>query len=416
VEDTTYCDEFHSLDLDCDGMLSLSEAAETTTWFDEPSYHKLTPLSLLSFDSQLEATIEGSRWQALLAALDGDDDGHLSIFDWLKGSRVYKPTYKHCGEVLSDNFFRYIKQDARQLGGDNGAFPIRPCAACEMRWIYCDLDVQGGGWNLVYESLGRTDFLMSTGEVNVDQLWDPTFGSKSPSEPDRYRPYATQDTINPPRLNTGPTLRAGRDPQGAKLDDESIKHLCDGQYMIHRDGQHPIFCQFVNVSLYGDNAESVKACSFDHDASYSGYAKLEPERGSSFGFSTGVSATGVGTFGFVTQLGYLWGPDGYYTLANAEGDADYGASSHWVSPDDPNAEYSHYKPVNREVSETQIDPLRGFLVPSMYKEEQCLCGRQYTATTTSGQFKRFGHESTEASWINSDEEMSEQVRCAACSL
>jgi hypothetical protein len=417
VEDTTYCDEFHSLDLDCDGVLSLTEAAETTTWFDEPSYHALTPLSQLPSNvGSFERMLDKAAWDSLLGALDGDSDGYLSIFDWLKGSRVYKPTYQHCGEVLSDQFFRYINQNARQLGGDNGAFPICPCAACEMRWIYCELDAEGGGWNLVYESVGRTDFLMSTDEVNVEQLWDPSFGSKSTSEPDRYRPYQTQDTINPPRNNAGPTLRGGRDPQGAKLDDESIQHLCDGQYMIHRQGQHQIFCQFVNISLYGDDAESVKACSFDHDASYTGYQTLEPEEGSSFGFSTGLSATGVGTFGFVTQLGYLWGADGYYTLTNTAqggsatgGDADYGASSHWVSPDDPNTEYSHYKPVDREVLTSQADPLRGSLGPTAFVEEQCLCSRQYTATTTTGALKRFGGVSSEATWLNSNEEMNEQV-------
>ena len=435
VEDTTYCDEFHSLDLDCDGLLSLPEAAETTTWFDEPSYHGLTPLSLLPRDiGGLTKMMMENHWRILLAALDGDDDGFLSMFDWLKGSRVYKPTYRHCGEVLADEFFRYINQGDRSLGGDSGAYPVRPCAACEMRWIYCELDVEGGGWNLVYESVGRADFLMSTGEVNVDRLWDPSFGSKTA---DRYVPYPTQGTADG-RWNAGPTLKGGRDPQGAKLDDESSKHLCDGQYMIHRPGQHPTFCRFLNVSQYGDNAESVKACSFDHDTTFRGYQILEPELGSSFGFSTGVGATGVGTFGFVTQLGYLWGAGGYYTLANAAGggsaaggDADYGASSHWVSPEDPHTQYSHYKPIDREVltchgsrlstdcDPTQTDPLRGPQAPSMYVEEQCLCAREYTAETTSGKLQRYGYVTSEAAWLSRDGGMTDQVRCgdalrAAC--
>lgn len=431
VEDTTYCDEFHSLDLDCDGVLSLSEAAETTTWFDEPSYHQLTPLSLVPNlpDSAFVRMSLGHQWEQLLAALDGDDDGYLSLFDWLKGSRVYKPTYRHCGEVLSDNFFRYIKQFDRSLGGANGAFPIQPCAACEMRWIYCELDMEGGGWNLVYEGVGKTDFLLSTGEVNVDRLFDPDFGTVAF---DRYNPYRTEDYRG---LHTrGPTLAGGRSPQGGKLDDASIRHLCDGQYMIYRKGQHPAFCRFMNISQYGDDAESVKACSFDHDAAYSGYKTLEPEPGSSFGFSTGVSASGVGTFGYVTQLGYLWGPGGYYTLASedgsaAAGDADYGASSHWVSSDDPYAEFSYWKPVDRDVvschrnSErssdcvaTQLDPLRGRLAPSMYIEEQCLCSRQYTGATVTGTQKQFGYPQIEASWLNSNGAMSDQVRCIACSL
>lgn len=329
VEDTTYCDEFLSLDLDCDGVLSLGEAAETTTWFDEPSFHGLTPISLLprTTDGFTEMLIEAG-WRALLSALDDDGDGYLSMFDWLKGSRVYKPTYQHCGEVLADRFFRYINQQDRSLGGDNGAYPIRACSNCPTRWIYCDLDTEGGGWNLVYESVGRTDFLMSTGEVNVERLWDPEFGSRTL---DRYEPYRTQDTDTQTRR--GPVLSAGKDPQGAKLNDETIEQLCDGQYMIQRHGQHPTFCRFVDISQYGDDAESVKACSFDHDSSFRGYQTLEPELGSSFGFSTGLSATGVGTFGFVAQLGYLWGPGGHYTLANAgkasEADVDYGASSHW---------------------------------------------------------------------------------------
>lgn len=425
VEDTTYCDEFHSLDLDCDGVLSLGEAAETTTWYDEPSYHELTPLSLYPSNTGEFGKISANhRWNLLLEALDGNDDGHLSIFDWLKGSRVYKPTYRHCGEVLEDKFFRYINQADRSLGGSNGAFPIQPCATCETRWIYCELDVEGGGWNLVYESAGKTDFLMSTEEVDIHHLWDPGFGDKTA---DRYIPYQTQDL-------PGGVLRSGRrDPQGGKLDDGSIKHLCDGQYMIHRPGQHPTFCRFLNVSQYGDNAESVKACSFEHDADYSGYVTLGPEEGSSFGFSTGVSATGVGTFGFVAQLGYLWQSGGYYTLANtadggsAVGSApDYGASSHWVSPDDPNAEYSHWKPYDREVlschgrsgspdcKSTQTDPLRGSLGPPMYVEEQCLCARAYTATTTTGEQKKFGYDASEAAWLDTDETMTDQVRYVVC--
>ena len=69
------------------------------------------------------------------------------------------------------------------------------------------------------------------------------------------------------------------------------------------------------------------------------------------GFSTGMDGmltrpdfSGVGTYGFVTQLGYLWEPNGYHVLTGGFRDGpdaewidhtdsndnpDYGSSSRW---------------------------------------------------------------------------------------
>ena len=201
VEDWGYCDEFHSLDVDCDGVLSLQEARETTTWFGAPSYHALTPLSMVDSGSGsgITSMLMEHTWDMVLGAADGDDGGSFTIFDWLKISRVYKPTYRHCGEVLADRFFRWSKQSDRPRGGTNGAFPIKPCDTCPERWIYCDLDTRkhsqshynviyrdsyslvagGGGWNLVYEGVGRTDFLMTTDAINTEQLFAPDRGRVS---------------------------------------------------------------------------------------------------------------------------------------------------------------------------------------------------------------------------------------------
>lgn len=94
-----------------------------------------------------------------------------------------------------------------------------------------------------------------------------------------------------------------------------------------------------------------------------------------------------------------------------------------VSPNDPNAEFSHHKPIDRHVvschgnSEitdcvaTQVDPLRGSLGPSMYIEEQCVCERAYTVMDPNGQLLRFGYPEFEAKWLNPDGTMSKQVRC-----
>ena len=108
------------------------------------------------------------------------------------------------------------------------------------------------------------------------------------------------------------------EPQGGKLDDESIRNLCDGQYMIHQPGHHQMFCRFDNVTEYGDNVTQNKHCSFSYDADPFEYRELDAEEGTAFGFSTGMDGmltrpltesghvfSGVGTYGFVTQLGYL---------------------------------------------------------------------------------------------------------------
>jgi hypothetical protein len=63
-------------------VLSFAEAEETTTWHDEPSYHALSPVSMMlteggSSPTGLFASMLSSRWQTLLDALDGDDDGYL---------------------------------------------------------------------------------------------------------------------------------------------------------------------------------------------------------------------------------------------------------------------------------------------------------------------------------------------------
>ena len=49
---------------------------------------------------------------------------------------------------------RYV--NSMQISGPwkDGPYPIKPCEACPVRWLHCDLSKFGGGWNLVYESVG----------------------------------------------------------------------------------------------------------------------------------------------------------------------------------------------------------------------------------------------------------------------
>ena len=133
-----------------------------------------------------------------------------------------------------------------------------------------EVSAVGGGWNLVYESVGETPFLMSTDEVDVDRLFEPDFGYV---ERDKYFRVDTRE-------REGAWSAFRKPAQGGKLGDESIRNLCDGQYMIHQQGQAATFCRFENVTRYGDDAESTKACSFKYDDNSQKYSTLPPEPGS----------------------------------------------------------------------------------------------------------------------------------------
>ena len=103
----------------------------------------------------------------------------------------------------------------------------------------CDFS-NGRGWTLVYKIAGLTD-MRTTGSFNMDALREPV-----------------------------------SDISSGKLNDVAIRELCAGQFRIDhfygssgsvtsRSPNNPIFCNFVDASLYADDTQTAKYCSEDYD-------------------------------------------------------------------------------------------------------------------------------------------------------
>ena len=219
-------------------------------------------------------------WRKAMRMGDSDKSGGLSLFEWLRLQRVYKPTFNHCGEVLADDFYRNGASSPA-----SGPFPILPracesyagalneslalCQQSQFAWLFCELQQHGGGWTLVYESTGLLQ--TSPAALSVDSLADKEFATNT--VPTRIF-SASQSSFT----------------AGGKLDDTSMLPLCDGQYMILQPGRPALFCAFVNISQYADDVSTLKQCSFRYDDNPQGwltYPIVEADPNTAHGFSPG---------------------------------------------------------------------------------------------------------------------------------
>ena len=273
VEDASFCDEFVSLDADCSGRLTLPELWQCTTI---RGYPRAAELQRYAVGSTLRLLYE-SNWRQLHARYDVDRDGNVTMLDWLAMRGQYVHTLPSCGLAMADPRYK-----------SHSVLPIKPCDACAVHWVACEQQRYGGGWTLVYEAAGAVD-LRTTSEHNPSLLY--TRGWRDTERVDGVlvdvpvdadaRSYATV---------------------GGKLADESIRHLCDGQYMIVQPGRSALFCAFANASDYSDGRSTLKHCldRYHARAQYSTHGWAATVEHTAHGLSPGSSPGG----GVLLSLGY----------------------------------------------------------------------------------------------------------------
>lgn len=273
VEDASFCDEFVSLDADCSGLLTLPELWQCATI---RGYPRAAELQRYAVGSTLRNLYE-SNWRQLHARYDVDRDGNVTMVDWLAMRGQYVHTLPSCGLAMADPRYRSHK-----------ALPIKPCATCAVHWVACDQQQYGGGWTLVYEAAGAVD-LRTTSEHNPSLLY--THGW-------RHTERVEGVLVDVP-VDAGSRSYA---PVGGKLADESIRQLCDGQYMIVQPGRSPVFCAFANLSDYADDRSSLKHCldRYHARAQYSTHGWAASVVHTAHGLSPGSSPDG----GVLLSLGY----------------------------------------------------------------------------------------------------------------
>lgn len=270
VDDESYCDEFRSLDKDCSHSLALQELWHC---FTLDGYVHVAKLQQYADGSDLRERYE-SQWRSLHRRYDEDGDGNISLVDWLSMRKQYAHTMASCGAALADPRYSY-----------HTAMPIKPCDTCAEHWLACSRGY-GGGWTLVYQSAGLVD-LRSTFEHEPSLLythgWQQAARADGAlvdvSSDDDWRSYAQA---------------------GGKLADESIRHLCNSQFMIVQPGRQPVFCTFANSNEYADNRPTTKHClnRYHARAQYSVFGWASET--SAHGFSPGSGFEG----GLLLALGY----------------------------------------------------------------------------------------------------------------
>lgn len=270
VGDASYCDEFHSLDKDCSQSLALQELWHC---FTLAGYVQWEELQQYADGSDLREYHE-TKWRSLHRRFDEDGDGNISLVDWLSMRGQYAHTMTSCGAALAD--LRYSWRTA---------MPIKPCASCAEHWLACNRNF-GGGWTLVYQSAGLVN-MRSTLEQEPSLLY--THGWQQATRVDG----ALVD------VPIGDDWRSYAQA-GGKLADESIRHLCSGQFMVVQPGRQPIFCAFANSSNYADNQPTIKHClrQYHARALYSVFGWTAES--SAHGLSPGSGVNG----GVLLALGY----------------------------------------------------------------------------------------------------------------
>jgi hypothetical protein len=192
LRDATFCDEWDSLDADCDGALSRQELAWTQTlhgYDDEPWEH--SPRYILPNGTGIVTGFQPQPWReavtarpldkqrvvgwwgTLFEAADVDRSAGIDFGEWVQLQDQMRQTFGSCGDVLNHSLFRY-RAGASGEGAD-GAYPIRPCAACPLRWVHCDLSHYGGGWTLVYQTAGRDPSVGVRGQKAPEELFMKSF-------------------------------------------------------------------------------------------------------------------------------------------------------------------------------------------------------------------------------------------------
>jgi hypothetical protein len=278
VEDESYCDEFLSLDADCSRLLTLQELWYGTTL---RGYVRVTELQRYADGSHLRERYE-SMWRGLHRRYDTDGDGNITLLDWLSMRKQYVHTVASCGQAQADA--RY---------SSHGVMPIKPCDTCAEHWVACGRGY-GGGWTLVYEAAGPVD-LQTTSEREPSLLYTHGWrriGREGGALVD-VPPDDTDDEDHDWRSYV---------PIGGKLADDSIRHLCNGQYMIAQPGRQPVFCAFANASEYADDRPTLKHCldRYHAGAQYESFGWAAEDTLTTHGFSPGSGAQG----GLLLSLGY----------------------------------------------------------------------------------------------------------------
>jgi len=115
VEDLSYCDEFTSIDTDCNGMLTASELSFCETMAGYESMHAYIGLDPRAY---VRVVVE-ERWAQHFDVYDRDQDGNLTLVDWLAMRQQYVHTFSSCGEAMHDP--RYLTHTR---------LPIKPCPDC----------------------------------------------------------------------------------------------------------------------------------------------------------------------------------------------------------------------------------------------------------------------------------------------
>eukprot|EP01051_Picozoa_sp_SAG22_P014799 SAG22_NODE_1846_length_3451_cov_2.525358_4_plen_614_part_00 len=294
LADETFCDEWDALDTDCDGLLDREELSWTQTLhtyndrafdpaatdfvshragygLDEATGEPNLPpqpfsVGISSFPEVLDRVQK--RWTAVFRLADTDGSGRVDFGEFAQLQSQLKNVFRHCGEALAVQQFRFVSPWASYGAGKDGPYPVQACESCAVRWLHCDLSRFGGGWTLVYETVGAQPDQPLGGEaaLNEYELFTASFRrTQDPGIIEKIRLDGVDDWLEINKVRS--YRRAVVSPHLAKLSDDEIRPLCTGQYMIVQPQRRPLFCMFETGSeSYGDQTGSVKHCSRSYDA------------------------------------------------------------------------------------------------------------------------------------------------------